>query len=122
MKGLDGACMDISVNSNTRDTSISVPLYLDKGKLRANKIRVVDYPKMSQPENTVTSFLDDQAIGEIRGIWELWDCKGDIVELNLSHSGHGTQALCIAALSWYGDFPIPALCRFMSCITVVPCP
>lgn len=53
MKGLDGACMDISVNSNTRDTSISVPLNLDKGKLRANKIRVVDYPKMSQPENTL---------------------------------------------------------------------
>lgn len=47
MKGLDDAFMDISLNSDTGDMSISVPLYLDNGKLRANQIRITDYHKMS---------------------------------------------------------------------------
>lgn len=64
LKDLDGACMDISLNSKTKDMSISVPLHLDKGKLRANKIRLTDYPKMSQIENTVMYFLGDEAIGK----------------------------------------------------------
>lgn len=56
LKGLDGACMDSFLNSNTKDRRIRVPLHLDKGKLRANKIRLTDYPKMSQIENKLCTF------------------------------------------------------------------
>lgn len=64
LKGLDGACQDISLNSNAKEMSISVPLHHDKEKLRANKIRLTDYPKMSQIENTLIYFLGDEAIGK----------------------------------------------------------
>ena len=67
LKGLEGECTDTSVNPHTRDTRVGVPLYLGRGKLRANKIRITDYPKMFQTENTVTYFLDDQIIREVRG-------------------------------------------------------
>lgn len=68
MKGLDDVSTDISLNSDTGDMSISVPLYLDNGKLRANQIRIADYREMSWAESTVIYFSGDEAIREIGGI------------------------------------------------------
>lgn len=103
LKGLKDACMDTSVNPHTRDMSVGVPLYLGRGKLRANKIRITDYPKMFQTENTVTYFLDDQAIGKSEVVRGLWGWKGDIMEINPpSHGGHRIPGClhCSPELVW----------------------
>lgn len=58
--------------------------------LRANNIKITYYTKMLQAENTVVYFLGDPARREIRSfLGELWDYKGDIMEINPpSHSEH----------------------------------